>query len=57
MTDHEHTLSPACWCDPLVVHVSRNGPAVVTNARDAERLAELGITNVVVSPDVPTQGR
>lgn len=53
----EHTMSPACWCAPIVMHVPPRGlpPVIVTNARDADRLAELGITDVVISPDVPRQ--
>lgn len=55
MTEWEHTLSPACWCDPVVAHV-RGGQLIVLNERDAARLAELGVTTgVVVSPDVPAQ--
>lgn len=58
---HDHTLSPGCWCAPVVVHVPPDAtvdtPFIVANVRDADRLAELGITNVVVSPDVPRQGR
>lgn len=58
-SDHsEHTTSPACWCAPIVMHVPPAGsqrPVIVANVRDADRLAALGITDVVVSPDVPTQ--
>lgn len=61
MTDHsEHTLSPACWCNPVVMHVSPrtpHGPSMVDTAQDAEKLAELGFLNVFVRPDVPTQGK
>ena len=56
---HDHTLSPGCWCAPVVIHVPPDAtvdpPFIVANVRDADRLAELGITNVVVSPDVPNQ--
>lgn len=58
---HDHTLSPGCWCAPIVVHVPPGVPGtrpiVVSNPRDADRLAQLGFTDVVVTPDVPTQGR
>lgn len=54
--DHQHTLSPACWCAPIVLHVpAGHGAALVHDVRDADRLAQLGITDVVVSPDVPPQ--
>jgi hypothetical protein len=54
--DHEHTLSPECWCAPIVLHIPvRQGIAFVHDMRDADRLAALGITDVVVSPDVPPQ--
>jgi len=54
---HEHTLSPACWCAPVVLHIGPDGTASVDNVRDADRLAQLGVTDVVVRPAVPPQGR
>jgi hypothetical protein len=54
----EHVLSAGCWCAPIIMHVPPKGaaqPVIVANTRDADRLAELGITDVVVSPDVPRQ--
>jgi hypothetical protein len=62
MSDHwQHTLSPECWCDPIIVHVPPSGtllPVVVANTREADRLAQLGFTAAVVeSPDVPNERR
>lgn len=56
-----HSLSPeeasrihlrdGCWCAPLVLHVPpQGGPVVVESVRDADRLAQLGFTDVVVRP-------
>lgn len=54
-------VSDTCWCAPIVMHVPPKHAAsqavIVSNPRDADRLAQLGFTDVVVSPDVPTQGR
>ena len=55
MNHEDHTLSPACWCAPIVAHV-QGKDLIVQSVRDADRLAELGVTqNVVVSPHVPGQ--
>lgn len=51
MTSYDHTMSPGCWCAPVVLHVPPQGsgePAMVDTVRDAERLAQLGVVNVAV---------
>jgi hypothetical protein len=54
---HEHTLSPGCWCEPIIMHVGPDGKTTVSTAREATRLAHLGITDVTVNPSAPPQGR
>jgi hypothetical protein len=54
---HEHTLSPGCWCEPIIMHVGPDGKTTVSTAREASRLAHLGITDVTVNPSAPPQGR
>jgi len=44
-------------CAPVVLHIGPDGTASVDNVRDADRLAQLGVTDVVVRPAVPPQGR
>jgi hypothetical protein len=60
VTERKHIpVSDTCWCAPVVVHVPPlakiTHQLIVSNVRDADRLAALGFPNVVVSPDVPTQ--
>jgi hypothetical protein len=42
-----------------VLHVpaERGAPMQVSSVRDADRLAELNVLDVIVTPDVPPQGR
>ena len=57
MTERAHDLGRGCWCAPIVLHVPPGGvgPTMVDTVRDADRLAALGITDVIVRPDVPQQ--